>query len=757
MQVGLHQFHADTISWLCTAVSKEGHTRASLARGLCVRENWTGERGEYCLASARKALPVLADRLGLALPPPRAAFGRGRGTGRPPEAWPDRSLRCRLAALGTVTLEAVEGDGERRSWEAMMATHHPHGWARAPGGQVRYWVRSARHGRLGGIGFCAASWHQKARDDFIGWSPDARAANLSRLINNHRFLLLPGVRVHGLASRVLNLAVARVADDWEAAYNVRPAMAYSYIGPEHAGGCYAAAGWQCCAQRTSGQPPGAAAGPARTVWMKPLTVEWDTILRAEPARGIRAAPALHMDERTDWAGWEYARGSHPDGRVRDRIARMGRAWLERPGAAIPALFPARPERKAAYRLLSSGRVSMDHILEPHQATMVERCQVEKVVLALQDTTTLNYTGLKATGGLVDLGGKETRGLLAHVGLAVTATGRPLGVFALDATFRDGDDKETESVRWQRGYERARDLARACPETRVVTVCDREGDIWTLLCEAASQDAALLVRARRSARRRVVLETDAKTDLWAHVAALPRLAGKTVKVAARGGGKRARSGRTAKLDLRAARVKLAPPRKAGKTKSRTPVDVLAVSATEPNPPAGQAPLHWLLLCTEGDADPDTAQRVVTWYERRWTIEEYFKVLKSGTRVEDRRLDHADDLRKCLAFDAITACHVFDLQRMARDKPDTPADRVVDSDAITALYVRLMAYGIVPARPPPGQPPDIRTFVIDTARLAGFDPRKRQPLPGTQLLWKGYVYLQHATLTYRALKDADMIKH
>ena len=177
---------------------------------------------------------------------------------------------------------------------------------------------------------------------------------------------------------------------------------------------------------------------------------------------------------------------------------------------------------------------MDHILEPHQATMVERYQVEKVVLALQDTTTLNYTGLKATGGLVDLGGKETRGLLAHVGLAVTATGRPLGVFALDATFRDGDDKETESVRWQRGYERARDLARACPETRVVTVCDREGDIWTLLCEAASQDAALLVRARRSARRRVVLETDAKTDLWAHVAALPRLAGKTVKVAARGG-------------------------------------------------------------------------------------------------------------------------------------------------------------------------------------------------------------------------------
>ena len=83
-----------------------------------------------------------------------------------------------------------------------MAAHHPQGWARAPGGQLRYWVCSSVHGRLGGIGFCAASWHQKTRDDFIGWSADARAVNLSKAVNNHRFLLLPGVRVHGLASRV---------------------------------------------------------------------------------------------------------------------------------------------------------------------------------------------------------------------------------------------------------------------------------------------------------------------------------------------------------------------------------------------------------------------------------------------------------------------------------------------------------------------------------------------------------------------------
>ena len=312
---------------------------------------------------------------------------------------------------------------------------------------------------------------------------------------------------------------------------------------------------------------------------------------------------------------------------------------------------------------------MDHIVEPHQATMVERCQLEEVVFAIQDTTTLNYDGLEATGGLVGVGGggKGTRGLLAHVGLAVNSAGRPPGVFALDATFRDGDDKE--SLRWERGHERAQELARACPATRVVTVCDREGDIWALLATAASQGAGLVVRASHAAQRRVVLETGEQQDLWEHVAALPRLAGKTVEIVACGG-KRARPGRKAKLDLRAARVRLAPPRK---SRSRETVNMLAVSATEPDPPAGKEPLNWLLLTTEDRADTETAQTVVTWYERRWTIEEYFKVLKTGARIEDRRLDHADDLRKCLAFDAVTACHVFDLERRARDKPDTRPTR------------------------------------------------------------------------------------
>ena len=83
--------------------------------------------------------------------------------------------------------------------------------------------------------------------------------------------------------------------------------------------------------------------------------------------------------------------------------------------------------------------------------------------------------------------------------------------------------------------------------------------------------------------------------------------------------------------------------------------------------------------------------------------------------------ADDLRKCLAFDAITACRVFDLQRLARDRPDAPATDLVSEDEGCILYVDLLELQVIRARPPPGRT-TIGEFVIGVAGLAGFHPPK-----------------------------------
>ncbi|MCY4590728.1 MAG: hypothetical protein OXE86_09255, partial [Alphaproteobacteria bacterium] len=149
--------------------------------------------------------------------------------------------------------------------------------------------------------------------------------------------------------------------------------------------------------------------------------------------------------------------------------------------------------------------------------------------------------------------------------------------------------------------------------------------------------------------------------------------------------------------------------------------------------------------------EQAQRIISWYERRWAIETWFSVLKTGTRLMDRQLDDADDLRKCLAFDSITACHGHDLNFMARTEPDTPAHTVIDPEMIACLYIFLRHLGIrrFSRGPPDRDQLDIRTFVIDLANAAGFDSTKRQPLPGTRKLWEAWSRFQPVWIYHRGL--------
>ena len=738
MQIGMRRVSPETLEWFGTACREGGVTRAALAREVCERETWRNRLGKPCLASARKVLPRLAERTGVRLPQalPMAHSPAVVSVSE----FPDRSLVCTLGALGALSLERVADVADRRRWEAMIRTHHPEGWHRSPGSQLQYWVHSVRYGVLGGISFAAAGMQLGPRDGAVGWSPDARIANIGLVVSNNRFLLLPGVRVKRLASCTLRLAAERIADDWEAAHGVRPVLAQTFTSPGQSGLSYQAAGWTCCPGLTSGRR----SGVRRAVWLKPLALGWRERLCQEPERPLGWSDPLPCEG--DWAAREYGRSPHTDGRVRRRLVEMGVAWQDHLGQSLPEIFPGRAEQQAAYRLLSNPGVGVEHILASHFEATVERCRAERLILAIQDTTTLNHDGLVATEGLDTLGGagKGANGILAHVGMTVNAAGRPLGMISLDATFRQADGKD--SIRWLDGVTQAEQLAAACPDSKVVSVCDREGDFWELLSHAHATSAALLVRANKAAQRRVIGDDGQAEDLWSYVGKAEPVGERRIEVPACGGPKR-RLGRSTRLVLRCLTVELIPPKMIG----GTPLRMIAVSAKEEDPPASDKvkPLDWLLLTTEGQADFETACTTLHWYELRWQIERFFYALKVGTRIEDRRLDAADDLRKCLAFDAITAFRVWDLTWLARDRPDEPAADYVQQDEITVLFAVAKRLNVRVPRGPPE--PDIKTFVILTAGLAGFRPTKRQPMPGTKKLWQGLMTLSPAVLGYQAMRD------
>ncbi len=214
MQIGLRQVSAETVEWFEAACKGGELTRTALARALCERGSWRGPSGRPCLASARRMLPLLAEASGVHLPD--AAAPSLDAHMRPPSDFPDSPVACAPCDPGALSPDLVTDAADRRRREAMVETRHPEGWRRPPGGQLRYRIRSARHGVPGGIG---------------------------KVLCNNRFLLLPDVRVKGLASEALRMATARVADDRETGYGVRPVLAQTFTGPGMSGpSCRAAFG-----------------------------------------------------------------------------------------------------------------------------------------------------------------------------------------------------------------------------------------------------------------------------------------------------------------------------------------------------------------------------------------------------------------------------------------------------------------------------------------------------------------------------------
>ena len=196
----MRQISAETVEWFKTACNSGELSRSALARELCLQENWFGRVGRLCLASARKLLPRLAEELGLRLPEAEAMEFDPHA--RPASDFADSSVSSSLRELGPLSLEPVASPEERRRWEAMIETIiRRDGAGRREGRSVTGFVRS-------GMG-CWAALASQRRGCSLGRATMSSAGRAmpawptsAGFVCNHRFLLLPGVRVKGLASRV---------------------------------------------------------------------------------------------------------------------------------------------------------------------------------------------------------------------------------------------------------------------------------------------------------------------------------------------------------------------------------------------------------------------------------------------------------------------------------------------------------------------------------------------------------------------------
>ena len=732
---------AESLAWIGSRVSEDtGLTRYRLAKEVCERFAWRDARGQLKEMACRKRLIALERRGKIILPAARREPPRRLPDQAPAAVWPE--VNGALGDLGVITLQPVDrATAASATWHAMMAAHHPLGAGPLCGAQLRYLIISQRHGAVGGLAVSAAAWRVGARDQWLGWDDATRRAELPGVVCNSRFLILPTVRVKHLGSHVLGQLARRLAGDWQQRYGTVPWLMETYVEATRSGTVYRAANWievGMTAGRGRQDTAGKGGLPQKRVFLYPLSRP--TLKRL---CGRRAVPL------PGWVRREFAGAKLGDRRLEARLLALVGAFFAKPQANIPQACGAPAAAKAAYRFFDHDRVTMDALLKPHHQATIDRMRRESVVLVAQDTSSLNYTMHPEMQGIGPISNRVNgpQGLIVHSALAFRPDGLPLGLLDIECWARDPNEfgkkkqrhskpiEAKESFKWIRALSPIGAAAGQCPSSRVVTLADRESDIFEYLLEARTRGLDVVVRAKDNR----ALDQEVQR-LWPHMHLRPKAGTIELQVPRHG----RQPARTATMSVHFGDVTLSPPQD---KRQLAPIRMWAVFTREELPPKEvKEPLEWMLLTTVPVTGLVDALERVQWYARRWGIEVFHRILKSGCQIEDRQLGTADRLEACLAIDAVVAWRIHYLTWLGRATPDLPCTVAFEDDQWKAVIV------FKTRKPPPDQPPSLRQMIRSIAQLGGFLARKADGEPGTQTLWRGLQRMDDITAAFRSFRTA-----
>lgn len=748
-------FSPEIVKRIADTVSVEPRiSRRQLSLRVCEWMGWRNSSGRLQEMSCRKSLLELHRRGVLKLP---AVTARYSFQVRQPAVCPPVALaECSLEELGEIEILGVTTSALSALWRGMLDAHHYLRSGPLCGAQLRYLLRSNRYGWLGGLSYSASALRVDCRDQWIGWSPAGRRRNHALVVNNSRFLIVPSVKVKCLASWVLTRVQRRVAQDWEQVYGYAPVLLETYVERDRfAGTCYRAGNWRWVGT-SSGQGRQGSGASIKDVYVLPLERGWQQRLCREADGQVRVLPARLARAPRDWIEAELGGADMGDARLTARLLQMTGMFYEKPTANIPQACGSVKAAKAAYRFLDNDKVQWTAILAPHYVATEARIREHSLVLVAQDTTTLNYSTHPHTGGLGPIGtaSEQVRGLMVHDTLAFTAEGTPLGLLDLQCWARTGVGsrherhnkpiEEKESFKWVQSYRAVSEVANRCRKTMLVVMADREADIHEVFAAQAAtpRGAQLLIRAERSRNRQILGEEENTHEaLWPLLQQQPVIGERQLLVPP----SEDRKARKTSLAVRTASVVLKPPTR---SPHLAPVSVWAVLAQEIDPPAGVDALEWMLLTTVEVKNKDDAFQRLNWYARRWGIEIYHRILKSGCGVEARQLENRHRLSNSLAIDLIVAWRIFHLTALGEQTPDVPC-----TVYFTPSEWRALTTFVTRTKTPPPTPPSLNEAVRMLAKLGGHLGRKHDGQPGAEVLWRGMARLADVDVAYDLYRETS----
>jgi hypothetical protein len=443
-----------------------------------------------------------------------------------------------------------------------------------------------------------------------------------------------------------------------------------------------------------------------------------------------------------------------DVRLDKRARLILQRFASKPGLSIPAACDGKKAEVAgAYRFFDNDKVDDYEILQAHRHTTLQRLREFPVVLLAQDTTELDYTRpQEVVTGSGPLSYQTQRGFHSHVQVAFSPERLCLGVLDAHTWGRDPEDfgkrakkqstpiQHKESFRWVLGYERACEVADQIPQTQVVSIADAESDIYECFAAAlpaleVPRRADWIIRAYQFNRNLAPhQEHEQLLQTLQHRRPLGTV---TVNVSR----KKGRTKRTATLEVRSATVSLHPPQRPACQARLPEVTINVVWLRELNPPPGEEPITWMLLTSLPVTTFEQACLIAAYYACRWQIEIFFKVLKSGCKIEELQLHTEDRLKPCLAMYMIVAWRVLYATLLGRECPDLSCAAIFDEDEWQSVWM------VQRGEPLPSRPPSLGTILKLIGELGGHTGDHWDGPLGPKRMWIGLQRMVDFAIAWR----------
>jgi hypothetical protein len=465
----------------------------------------------------------------------------------------------------------------------------------------------------------------------------------------------------------------------------------------------------------------------------------------------------------DWIVEELAKLSLGDKRLNKRAKKILHQLSRNPTDSIPTACLGAAETKAAYRFFDNDQVTPEKIQETHVEATLNRMSRHSVILIPQDTTVLNFSKQynRQDAGPTTKG--STNGIYLHSAIAVTPDKVCLGHLSSkqwhrkelqELTRRQRTKKNysipienKESYRWLENYNKANEYAKKLPHTTIISIADREGDIYNIYQEAQKifsteeSMAHYLIRAKTD--RKTCTKEGEKTDykIKSTLKNEKPLGEFDLEISET----KKRKSRLANLSIYAKKLCICLPDKHKKDEDYKPIEVTAILCVELNPPLTSEALEWLLLTDLSVTTFEEAYEKIQWYTCRWQIEIFFKVLKSGCTVEKLQLTEKN-FSACLSFYMIIAWRILYVVAIGRSGPEMSCDCVFSKEEWQTTYV------VVHRKKPPEIAPTLNEMTRMVASLGGYINKKSNPEPGVKTMWIGLRNMQEHLRAKEAFEAA-----